>query len=48
MATDGRPRILYVCYDCGASFYVPQGTRRRYCPQCLANRVSKTRPHPEA
>ena len=29
----------FICQDCGGGFLAPQGSRRRYCPECLAKRV---------
>ena len=31
--------VIYRCYDCGKEFTVPQGSRIRYCNECMLKRI---------
>ena len=33
------PKITHICQDCGASFTVPQGSRRQFCDKCAFKRI---------
>ena len=33
-------KVTYKCQDCGKEFEVNQGSRQRYCPECIAAKVA--------
>jgi len=33
--------VWYTCLDCGKKFKVRQGSRRRYCDECVLKRESR-------
>jgi len=33
--------VKYQCEKCGQEFDAPQGSRRRFCPECLVKAVNK-------
>ena len=36
--------LLFRCQGCGKAFEAPQGSRRRYCPDCRWEREHQGRP----
>jgi len=36
-----KPIATYTCESCGNTFEAEQGSRRRYCGECLAKKVSR-------
>jgi len=36
-----KPTVTHICESCGKAFEVRQGSRRRYCNECLAKKVSR-------
>jgi len=36
-----KPTVAYICESCGNTFEAEQGSRRRYCGECLAKKVSR-------
>lgn len=49
MAVDKKIIIDYTCYNCGNQFKAPQGSLKRYCPECMskavARELSETKPN---
>jgi len=35
-----KPTVTHTCEQCGAQFEVPQGSRRRFCAECMAERLT--------
>jgi len=33
-------KVVFKCKECGKAFIVRQGSRRRYCDDCLVERIS--------
>ncbi len=34
-------QVTYTCQDCKAEFEVDQGSKQRYCPDCLIKRIKR-------
>lgn len=34
-----KPIIKHICLECGLSFEVKQGSRKRYCDACMRKRI---------
>jgi DNA-directed RNA polymerase subunit RPC12/RpoP len=47
MAEEKRLIIKYTCEHCKAQFDAPQGSVKRYCPDCLAKAVARELPKKE-
>ena len=48
MAVDKKIIIDYTCYNCGKKFPAPQGSLKRYCPECMAKAVARELPQNES
>ncbi len=44
MAVDKKIIIDYTCYNCGNQFPAPQGSLKRYCPECMSKAVARELP----
>jgi DNA-directed RNA polymerase subunit RPC12/RpoP len=44
MAVDKKIIIDYTCYNCKAQFPAPQGSLKRYCPECMSKAVARELP----
>ena len=36
-----RVQVVHTCLRCGMTFVVKQGSRRRYCGECVVKRLNK-------